>query len=156
MTDREDLRRPAKITGFELGPEDHGIITVVIRLESPTGGWGQGFGCLRMKDDAEAKRFLGEVCAIFDHSEPERLKGQECIALYCLPWESIEGIEAPSGKRFTITGWRRRYYPEHTLSPTGRRRKALKENLQCHRRRVTEIEAQLDNLEHLIDWDVEP
>lgn len=154
---REELRVPAKITRLFRGKEDHGIWTVVVHLESPTGGWGQGFGCLALKDEDETRVFVQEVCAIFGHSDPERLTGQECLALYCVsPWDSIEGIEAPDGKRFTVRGFRLRHYPNHAPTPTDSKRASLVHTIEWASRRVNEARAEPAALPHLIDWETEP
>ena len=154
---KTELRRPARITGFSMRDEDHCMDCVFIYLEGPTGGWGQGFGGLCLKDAAEARTFLREVCEVFGHQDPERLNGQECLALYSeSPWASIEGIEAPSGKRFTIKSFRRRHYPKHAPTPTEARRASLESRIASHERRIAEDRAELETMGELVDWDSEP
>jgi hypothetical protein len=153
---RVELRRSARITSVFRGQEDHGIETVVVHLEGDPSGWGQGFGCLCMKDEEESRRFVREVCETFGHSDPERLKGQKCLALYTdSPWGTIEGIEAPGGKRFTIRGWRRRYYPDHAPTPTQAKRASIESDIRFHERRLAERRAELATLGELVDWDAE-
>lgn len=52
---KEELRRPATIEKVFVGYEDHGIMTVIVSVVGS--GWGQGFGCLALKDEAQAKDF---------------------------------------------------------------------------------------------------
>jgi len=152
--DLSDLRRPAKIERVFRGKEDHGIETVTIHLEGP--GWGQGFGCLCMTDEAESRLFLQEMCAAFDLADPERLVGLECHALYSTPYGTIDGLEAPSGKRFTIRGWRKRHYPDHAPTPTEEKRESLLNTIAWAERRAAQARADLAALPELIDWEEQP
>jgi hypothetical protein len=157
---KEELRRPARITGFSVRDEDHCMDCVHVYLEGPTGGWGQGFGGLCLKDAAEARTFLREVCEVFGHQDPERLKGQECLALYSeSPWATIEGIEGSAGQRFTIKGFRHRYYPDCAPTPTEAKTERLLNDIRYHQRRIREDRAELIALmreDGLVDWDAEP
>jgi hypothetical protein len=149
---REELRRPARIASVFRGKEDHGVFTVSIGLNGQT--WGQSFGNLCLRDDAEARQFVWEVCDVFGLADPERLVGQACVALYSeSPWSTIEGIEAPSGRRFTIKGYRRRHYPDQALTPTEERRARLVSMIASHERRLAEYRAELATLGTLVDWD---
>lgn len=151
---REDLRQPAKIVRVFRGQEDHGIWTVSVRLEGK--GWGQAFGMLCMKDETEARLFVQEVCAAFDTQDSETLAGRSCTALYSVsPRSTIEGLEAPSGKRFTIRGWRKRHYPNEAPTPTEEERSRLEGNVASLRRRLAEAEESLASLGTLIDWEEE-
>ena len=153
---KDELRQPARIASVFRGQEDHGIWTVLISLEGPTGGWSQGFGQLCLKDETETHQFLQEVCDVFEFSDPMRLKGAECFALYSeSPWSSIEGIEAPNGRRFTIKGYRRRHYPKHAPTPTQAKRDSLLRDIAFHERRAAERRVELEMLGELVDWDME-
>ena len=153
---KEKLRRPARITSVFRGKEDHGIWTVSVMLEGPTGGWGQGFGNLCMQDEEETRTFVREVCATFNIADAERLVDQECIALYTdSPWGTIEGIEAPSGKRFTIRGWRKRHYPDHAPTPTEEKRTSLERRIASDERHLAERKAELASLDTLVEWETD-
>jgi hypothetical protein len=156
MTTREDLRSAAVISNVFIGQEDHGIWTVVIYLQGPTGGWGQGFGSLCLENEAGANLFLAEVCATFDAATSEALKGMPCTALYAKPLDKIEGLEAASGKRFTIRGYRMRHHPDKAPTPTEAERGRLERDIAWHRRVLAERTAELQALGELIDWETAP
>ena len=154
---RDELRRPARIASIFRGVEEHGIHTVTVHLEGVSGGWGQGFGCLCLKDDDEIKQFIRELCEAAGVADAERLIGLACLALYSKsPWDIVEGVEFANGRRFTIKGYRRRHYPDNAPTPTEAERKSLRSDIVFHERRAAEQRAALDALGTLIDWDVDP
>jgi hypothetical protein len=155
---KSELRQAARITRVFEGREDHGICTVLVNLEgAPSGGWGQGFGGLALKDEGEITRFTKEVCETFDVANARELVGQTCTALYATsPFGTVEGIEAPSGKRFTIRGYRLRHHPEYAQTPTVLERARLQGEVQFHTRRAEESRIALAQLGELVDWETEP
>ena len=71
----------------------------------------QGFGGLCLKKGLD-KAFEREVCDVFGVNTLKQLGGRKVIALRNFGHfnETIEGLENPdNGRRFTITGFRRRH-----------------------------------------------
>jgi hypothetical protein len=160
---REDLRRATKITSVVRGGGVRGLLTVRVNLDFDGGGWNgwthgwiQSFGDLVLRDDAECDTFVREICAIFGHSDPDRLVGQACVALYSHLGSKVEGIEAPSGKRWTIRGFLLRHYPDKALTPTEIYRHALQARVVHANRELERAVKELAEVEPLIDWEVEP
>jgi len=154
----KDLRVPVTIESARQDYDgDHLVETVCVQIKGP--GFGQGFGPFCMKDKTEARQLLSEICATFDCADPERMAGQKCIALYSTSplGGDIEGLESPStGKRFTIRGWRRRYYPDHAETPTESVRKHLESSIASYESRLAHARLELKNLDELVDWETMP
>jgi hypothetical protein len=153
----KDLRVPMKIDFARQDYDgDHLVETVLIQISGP--GFGQGFGPFCMNSKTQARQLLLEICATFDCADPERMAGQECIALYSdSPHSDIEGLESPTtGKRFTIRGWRRVHYPDHAKTPTEARREQLKRDISHHECRLADARTELENLGELVDWETMP
>jgi hypothetical protein len=141
------LREPGTIESVFSGEEDHGIPTVSVRIDFD-GGSTQSFGglCLDGKTKPDFERSL---CAVFGVRRLVDLEGQRCVALrYFDAWgETIEGLEAPDGRRFVLTEWRRRHWPKMVKSPLEERRESLERSIESHLRRVREMEEELRRID---------
>lgn len=105
--------------------EAHGIETISIGIDFE--GSQQGFGGLALQTKALADDFAADLCATFGVGKLDDLRGKRCTALRCFPYnnEPIEGLEAPDGRRFILTAWRRRHYPD-TLTPLNERSESIR------------------------------
>jgi hypothetical protein len=147
-------REKSKIESVFYGQEDHGILTCSVMISS--GGGCQGFGQLCL-DPITGPDFLHELCDVFDVHDHELLKGQECYALrnfehYNCP---IEGLEAMSGKRFTLTAFIRKHWPDKAQSPLERERQRHEQEIVFLQRRLKEERSRLACVdEGYVDWEV--
>lgn len=151
--DREQLRSAGKITEVRLERLDQGPYTCWVMFSAKDHS--QGFGGIRFDDEDQAKSFLRELCAVFDVADWRGLEGKECHALRCFPInnEPIEGLEAPSGKRFLLTEWRRKHWPE-TPDVLTRRKESVESTIAWARRRLREEIAHRDRLESIyLPWE---
>lgn len=89
---------------------DRDIQTVWVQVDYDDGG-SQDFGGIELPDDAHVTMYIKDLCAAFGVTKLTQLWGKRCHALKCRGGyqESIEGLEAEDGTRFTFTGWRRQH-----------------------------------------------
>jgi len=132
-------------------PSDETAVCLTIKLDS---GEIRGFGgdCLT-KEGVTA--FLQGLCETLEVATPQKLVGTYCYALKSFSdWDDkIEGLESPSGDRFTLTGFMSRNLPGRVESPLTKRKELLSRELEAVRRRSMEIEAKLATLAaDYIDW----
>ena len=150
---RDGCREAGKISYVKDEPEYHDIPTVSVGIDF--GSSFQSFGGLAL-DAGSLKWFLDELCEIFDVQRKEQLIGKKCYALrnFGIWNDAIEGIEAPSGKRFTITGFRKRHYPEFAKSPLEHKREELESTIRWATRRAEEAKEQLKTVASgFVDWE---
>lgn len=153
MTVAPDFTQPpyrewAKIQSVFVGMEDHGIHTVVIQIEGLSSNWVQGFGCLSMRDEADEESFLAGVLGCFGLRDRSALPGQQCFVLRSFSFSNspIEGLEDPmSGRRFTLTAWRRARLGVET-DPLARESEQALYRIRVFRQRVVEEEQLLSRL----------
>jgi hypothetical protein len=143
-----DLRAKSKITEVFNGTEDHGIHVIWITVD---GDGVQGFGGICF-DDGESeleKDFIKSVCGVFGVKKLDDLVGKECYALRCFEemHTPIEALEAPSGKRFVLTAWRKKHFPE-TKDPLTGKRESIEGNISFLQRRVAEEKTRLAHLDN--------
>lgn len=108
-------RERATVESVFIGVEpDHGCTTFSLMMKFDA--CGQGFGHVVL-DDETLPVVRRELCALFGVATFEEIKGRECFVLRCFDsWnEPIEGVEV-DGKRWTLTSFRRRCYPNHAES----------------------------------------
>jgi hypothetical protein len=158
------LREPCTVESVGYSTEDHGILTCWLRLSC-----GQSFGGLCLNPLARGQGgevllgpdFAASVCSLFDveFTGPEEsltlLVGKRCFALRCFEeWNSpIEGIEAESGARFTLTAWRRKFFPA-TADVLTEKTTRLREEIAEHGRRAEQLRDSLGSLESRYhDWE---
>lgn len=141
------------------GVEDHGVLTCNIGVNF--GGTHQGFGGLCL-DPESLKAFVAELCEAFGVRDREALVGQRCYALRALgEWnEPIERLESlGTGRRFTITGFRRRHYPKHATSRLEDEIRSARGEIEWAQRRANEARERLARLESnesgYVDWEVQ-
>lgn len=125
------------------------------------GGGHQGFGGIVLgtldKPAPELmKSYVADLCAAFDAQDLERLAGMKCHVLFSFPgWNgTIEGLEGPSGKRFTITAWRRKHFPESTKSPLEQRIEDLEQTRAHAKRTLVSTALALSKVkQEFVDWE---
>lgn len=127
------------------GREDHGILTMILRLEFS--GLSQGFGCLALDEEKTGPSFRDEILRLFGVKTLKELEGKDCKALYAsAEWNApIEGLEV-QGRRFTITGWRRKMFGE-AESPWEQKIRSLKADIEHHERVLNDRRKELQLLE---------
>jgi hypothetical protein len=135
--------------------EHYGAIIGEVSLRGPDGGWGQAFGQICL-DPEHAPAWEREICALFGVDNLNACAQRNCFVLRSWPgFGMIEGLEV-DGKRFTLTGFRKRHYPgtEGARGPLAQRKIGLKRSI---RRAAAEIERwtlELDTAhENYIDWE---
>lgn len=124
------------------------------------GGGHQGFGGIVLgtidKPAPELmKSYVADLCAAFDAQDLERLAGMKCDVLFSFPgWNgTIEGLEGPTGKRFTITGWRRKHFPD-TKTPLQQRIEDLEQSRVQAKRTIAGVALALSKVEReFVDWE---
>jgi hypothetical protein len=143
--DEKGFREPGVIKDTFYGKEDHGITTVCVTIDLDAGST-QGFGNLCL-DKKLAEDYIEHLCAAFGVSKLRDLKGKHCYALRCFTgWNSdIEGIEAPSGKRFIHTTWRRKHYP-NIMTPLEEKCQELESNIMYATRTIKDCHERLKTL----------
>lgn len=133
------------------------IETVWVQVDYDKGG-SQGFGGLALQDQRIMASYVAALCDTFGVHALGDLKGLRCHALKC--WEghqeTIEGLEAPDGRRFTITGWRRKQGLDFP-SPLEQRRESLRRDIAEATRCIETATRQMAALaEGYTDWSQEP
>lgn len=135
-------REAGKIISVSYGKEDHGILTFWATIDF--GGSFQGFGGLMLDKEKSGPAFIDALCSAFNVRGYNALVGKKCFALRCFGFlnDHIEGLESESGKRFTLTGWRRSMGFE-SMSPLDQRKDGLKLSIASAERQIKEAKDQL-------------
>jgi len=131
---------------------DHGHMTCSIGIEFTHGRY-QSFGNLVLDDDL-LKSFLDDLCFTFNVETPEDLMGKEVYALRCFGYNNdhIEGLETISGKRMTLTSWRKKHFSE-TLSPLDNEIKKLSSRIEQAQNSISRAIADLSKVQsEYTDW----
>jgi hypothetical protein len=149
-----DTRVPAKVrvATCEADP-DRGWVIGWVHVEGVDSGWGQGFGGIALSPPAAAD-FIASVCALFGVTALTECAGRNCFVLRSWPsWGSdIEGIEV-DGRRFTLTDFRRKHWPDVAADPLARRRESILNSINYAGRDVQRYVAELGRVEDgYIDW----
>jgi hypothetical protein len=145
-------REEGVVTSVFVGKEDHGIETCYVMLNF--GGSCQGFGGVALQTKKIQKSFVSDLCKAFGVKTHEDLVGKKCFALRC--WETwnepIEGLEAEDGKRFTLTGWRKKMgFPSDRLEA---QKESLQAEIRCAARRIERCQQELATLEqNFTSWE---
>ena len=116
----------------------------------------QAFGGVVLDEEKYGPAFIRELCETFGVSKLDDLVGKECHGLWAYGRhnESIEGLEAPDGKRFTMTSFRRRHWPEMDHSVIAARKASLIGTINWAERRASEARADLAKLtDGFVDWE---
>jgi len=137
--------------------ENHGWDTVWVHLTFP--GSDQGFGGLALdradpepSDEKTHRRdsYLRSLCDTFDVKRAEDLVGLKCLAMRLELWGTIEGLEAPSGKRFLHYDWRiQQLGKAQTTNPLKDRIESAKGTMTWAQRRLDDVRRDLEKLEKL-------
>lgn len=148
-------REPARVTRATAGKHEHyGSLIGDLSFEGPDGGWGQGIGGMVLTPET-VDAWRRELAETFRVATLEEIVGRSCFVLRSWPGygHNIEGVEV-DGRRWTLTGFVRRHFPDKAIDPlTNRRNKAtarlssLANDLERARR---EIETCADGY---IDWE---
>jgi hypothetical protein len=148
-------REPATVASVMYGIEDHGILT--FSLYMTMGSCGQGFGNIVLRDepgDRSGPRLKAELCELFGVENFDDIKGRQCFVLRCFEEEEIEGVEV-DGKRWTITGFRKRHYPDHVPTVLENKTKQLRERIDYHARGIQDCNRQLERVaDRYRDWEL--
>jgi hypothetical protein len=151
-------REAAVVSRAEYGPEDHGILTFSLYMISVSGSCGQGFGGIVLRDeegDRSGPALVRELCEFFGVEKFEDIKGRSCFILRCYEFEDIEGLEV-DGKRWTLTGFRKRHYPKHknAISVLEVKRRRYHERLSHLAREVEDTNRRIMNIaDGYRDWE---
>lgn len=151
--EREQLRSPGKITSVKFERHELGFYTCWVMFSAKDHS--QGFGGIAFEDDNQAQSFMRDLLAVFDVKDWRDLTDKECCALRCFPInnEPIEGLEAPSGKRFLLNEWRRKHWPE-TPDVLTQRKASVESTIEWARRRLRDEIAHREELESLyLSWE---
>ncbi len=150
MSSKRDCGRIINVShGVE---PDHGFLTCSIGIEFSGGGY-QSFGNLVL-DDVLLKSFLDDLCSTFSVGIPEDLMGKECYALRCFGYNNdhIEGLETASGKKMTLTKWRKKHFPD-TLSPLDEEIKRLSSRIEQAQNSISRAITDLSKVQsEYTDW----
>lgn len=149
----DQSREPAVVASEHYDEER--CVTHYLMMKGPTGGWGQGFGQLVL-DEKSLAAWKAELCALFRVDKIEDVVGRQCFVLRSWPsWgERIEGLEV-DGRRFTITGFCRKHWPDKTKSRLECREIELRDDIDRHAMRIRECVQRLVNVrDGYVDWDV--
>lgn len=121
-------REPATVTRATMGKHEHYDVYVAdIRFEDK--GCGQGFTDLILDEKVTGPDFAAQICSMFGASKLEDIVGRQCFVLR--PWGNgcnVEGIEV-DGKRFTITDFRRKHWPEKAATRLEERQADLRRSI---------------------------
>lgn len=150
-------KQPITITSVRFEKGERSPYDVWVYCDFENGGT-QGFGGFVL-DKPLAKTYAQEICEVFGVKKFKNLKGLKGFALYSFgEWnDPIEGLEAPSGKRFTISGFRKRHFPDKFKSALEEEQESLRLDIQWATRRIAECNAKLKTLnDNYIDWETEP
>lgn len=149
-----DARQPAKVREATCETDDHfGVVTGWVHVTGPDEGWGQGFGGIGLGPE-HAADWTAAICALFGVKTLAECTGRNCFVLHA--WASwghdIEGLEV-DGRRFTLTAFRRKHWPEHPCDPLTRRKASLLADINRHGRDVQRKVAELEKVEvGYVDW----
>lgn len=150
--------RELAVVAYERTDEER-CLTHYVGMKGPSGGWGQGFGGLAF-DEPHLVSWKEEICKLFGVTDIAEIVGRQCFILR--NWASwghdIEGLEV-DGKRFTITGFRRKHWPDKTKTQLENAAERLRSDIRFHARRIDEDVARLERLhEGYVEWSeaVEP
>lgn len=149
-------REPA-IVDYVRDDDERGLTTWLGMKGVPGQGWGQGFGQLIMTPEHMAD-WKASVAALFGVATYEECVGRQCFVLRCWPsWGAdIEGLEV-DGKRFTITDFRRKHWPDKAHDQLENKRAAIRRDIDFHARRIREETAHLGTVhEDYVDWSATP
>lgn len=145
-----DQRQLGTITSVHYGKEDHGILTIWLQIDFE--GSLQGFGGICLGDTKKhpiSVSYHDALCRCLQVKKIEDAVGKKVYALRC--WggfnEPIEGIEnVVTDVRFIHWRWREEHLGKHE-TPLDSRTVSLRSTLAHTRRRVVEIEKELDNIQ---------
>lgn len=141
-------RESGEIVETFYGREDHGILTVSVRLQFGAGGSHQSFGNLAFERDHLADDFVRDLCATFAVTNLDDLRGRSCYALRCFDGlnEPIEALESARGRRFIISAWRRKHYPD-SPNPLAARKAHIQNDIALYTKRIAEARQRLERLD---------
>ncbi len=118
------MKELGKVQDVFFGIEDHGILTISIRLDF--GGSEQSFGNIGLcYNDRENNRWLDEdgagmtfiyrILEFFGVTEFPKIEGKTVYALKKDYFSMIDGLERTKfegGKRFLLDDWKKQFWPD--------------------------------------------
>lgn len=149
-------REPAIVESVTYGEGHYGLSSDLYMI-GPDGGWGQSFGGLCLNDEFGAV-WKADLCALFGVDNFEAIKGRRCFVLRSWPTygSTIEGVEV-GGKRFTITGFRRKVVPERAPTPLEQKTEILRADIDRAARNIQDLNRRLASVvDGYVDWTVDP
>lgn len=155
MTMKDSKRELGKIEDVFSGKEDHDILTLSVGVGFK--GAHQGFGSLMLNEKLIIS-FEKELCDTFDVKNINELIGEACYALRCFDYwnANIEGLESvKTGKKFTLTGWRRRHLPANEIkSPLQVEEEYHNSRISSAQRNIQVSQYELENIKSkYTDWE---
>ncbi len=136
-------RRAGKVVSIQRDT-DHNTVHVMIEFDR----FGtQGFGGLVLLE-AEQDAFACEVADLFGVKRLYEIVGESCHGLWCSDEhnEHVEGLEV-DGRRFTITAFRRKHFPDADSTALAKRQKSIEQHIANLKRQQAVEEARLATLE---------
>lgn len=149
-----DTREPAVID-YVRDDEERGLTTWVGTKGLPPSGWGQGFGGLLL-DPHHLADWKASLAVLFGVKTYDEIVGRHCFVLRCWPayGADIEGLEV-DGRRFTITDFRRKHWPEKARDQLTNKTEAIRRDIDYHARRIREQVAALERAsDGYVEWSV--
>lgn len=148
---KEGQRDPA-VVGNVYEDHERGLTHWVALKGPPPGGWGQSFGGLALKPEHLAV-WKAEIASLFGVADIEQIVGRHCFVLRSWPgWGDIEGLEV-DGRRFTITGFRQKLWPEKSWDPLKEKAESLMRSIQSNAQRIDDLTTQLGRVrDGYVDW----
>jgi hypothetical protein len=131
--------------------DDYGVLMLNATFEFDCAVQGLGGLCL---DDRTGPAIVAELCAMFGVKTIDEIAGRRCFVLRCWPrlHEPIEGLEV-DGRRWTLTDFRRRNWPEKTWDRLADRTDGIQREIERH---ASEIDRCVDRLRNVrdgyVDW----
>jgi hypothetical protein len=141
------------VESVSVGKEDHGVNTVWVFLKFNCSG--QGFGGLCLDGGPIQKDFIKEICNLFEVTNINDIVGKKCYALRCFDHfgSNIEGLMVGK-KKFTLTSWRRKHWPDETKTPLETKIDRLYSDIRWAERRIVEAKKELMVVKNkYVDWE---
>jgi len=136
--------------------DDHGILTSYITVNYDECCF-QGFGGLCLNERL-SPHWIKEICNTFGVKNFDELYNEKCFILKSFGEynETIEGLESvKTGKRFTVTGFRRRHCDSKT-NKLKEKKDQLKRDIKRCQNNLKEAENKLKTIDKdFTDWEVE-
>lgn len=152
MSGLDGTREPAIVDYVR--DDDERCTTHFVGFKGPTGGWGQGMGGIVMTAEA-LEDWKASIAALFGVRTIEETVGRNCFILRSWPgWGSnIEGIEV-DGRRFTVTGFTRKHWPEKAKSALEAKEESIRCSIYSNASRIQDLSLELTRVrKNYVEWE---